>query len=364
MAYGNKNKKNAREILDAQLKDDAVKGAYVFYGEEEYLKMTYVERVAQNRLGKGYDGFSCTTLNGETYTYEALAESVENVSFIAENKVVLVRDLSIEQIRNDSALLKELFQYADDSVTVIFIFNADFLASKDFETNRKRTDAIKSMSSFATVLEFTKMNAGELSKWACKLAFKAGTSMAESVALYLCQRCGFDMGKIKNEVLKLAIYKPNGQIERADIDTVTPASVEESVFALSNSIMACAPKKVLSTIDAYRQNKESPRLILANLTAAFYEMCGARAAVASGVTDVNVLIDELGLSKNKSYFIGEYMRKCKDMPPSFFVKFFDMAKGCDKAFKEGEGESWERIEMLCLEAVALLQAEKNKFVRW
>ncbi len=364
MAYKKGNQKSVRELLDEQIKSGSIGRAYTFYGEEEYLKKLYADRLAEKLLGKDYDDFSYITLDTETYSFDAFADSVENMSFISQGKFIYLRDLTVEQIKEDFELIKDALSRADESVTAVFYFNADFLASKDFGKNKKRKDAILSMSAFSQVLEFERMSPTELSKWACKLAYKLGTSMQESTGIYLCERCAFDMGKIKNEVTKLASYKVQGVIERTDVDLVTSPSVEADVFALSKNIMDTAPQKVMATIDNYKKNKESPALILYNLSAAFYEMCAAKAAIMSGIYDEGALVTELGISKSKSYYLKNYLRICKDVPLSFFSRVLEEAVKCDKAFKEGEGESWERIEALCLKAVHLLSEEKRKSDRW
>lgn len=365
MAYkAAKKQENKIADLKAQLKSGEFDRAYTFFGEEEYLKKEYTDKIVTKIVGADADDFSLIKLDEFTYSFDALADAVENISFIASGKVVIVRGLTADVIKADFDRIKALVKASEGDICIIFYYDAEFLNHKDYDKNRSRRDMINSMSAFSTVVEFEKQTIQALAKWASGVSTRAGARLGEREALYLCQRLGFDMGRIKTETEKLAVYKAGGDILIADIDLITSPSVDVNVFALAKCVMDKTPKKLLSAIADYRVTKEKPTVILHHLYTAFSEMTVVKAALINGIYDEVKVCTDFGIGKNKSFYIREYFRLCKNVELSFFTEaLYEIAK-CDMLLKGGENESWERVETMCLGLIALLKKKEENLIGW
>ena len=78
---------------------------YVFYGEEDYLRMDYIARIKGLLLDDLTADFNFHRLNPETFSIELLANSLEALPMMAERSVILVEDVDLFALDGDSLSL-------------------------------------------------------------------------------------------------------------------------------------------------------------------------------------------------------------------------------------------------------------------
>lgn len=81
MAYAKKTSK-ANEAFQ-KLKNDLAAGtagnAYIFYGEETYLREYYLKELRKKLVPAGFEEFNYHTLEGKDLTVQTLAETAEAI---------------------------------------------------------------------------------------------------------------------------------------------------------------------------------------------------------------------------------------------------------------------------------------------
>ena len=90
MAYAKKTPK-ASEAFQ-KLKNDLAAGraenAYIFYGEETYLREYYLKELRRKLIPAGFEEFNYHTLEGKDLTVETLAETAEAMPMMAERTLI------------------------------------------------------------------------------------------------------------------------------------------------------------------------------------------------------------------------------------------------------------------------------------
>ena len=115
MAYAKKSTKNeAYQKLKTDLKDgNALGNAYLFYGEESYLREYYLGQMRKALVPAGFEEFNYHALEGKDLTAQSLTEMAEAMPMMAERTLIVVTDWDIYKLNEDQrerfiALLEDL----------------------------------------------------------------------------------------------------------------------------------------------------------------------------------------------------------------------------------------------------------------
>lgn len=129
-----------------KLKEDLAAGtigsAYIFYGEESYLREYYLGELRKKLVPPGFETFNYHALEGKDLTAQALAETAEAMPMMAERTLVAVTDWDLFKLGEDqreklTALLEDLPPYA----CVVFVY--DTLEYKPNRTMKRLCKALE-----------------------------------------------------------------------------------------------------------------------------------------------------------------------------------------------------------------------------
>ncbi|KQC10178.1 MAG: hypothetical protein APR62_12565 [Smithella sp. SDB] len=93
------------EKIFADLKKDIIAPCYLLYGEEEYLINETLNKILDIILPDGSRDFSLFYLDGENTDIDSLMENILTPSLLGERKVVVIRNTTIFQSRENLAKL-------------------------------------------------------------------------------------------------------------------------------------------------------------------------------------------------------------------------------------------------------------------
>ena len=97
MAYTKKATKSneAYQKLKADLKEGTLGCAYVFCGEESYLREYYLGEARKALIPAGFESFNYHMIDGKELTAQSLAETAEAMPMMAERTLIVVTDWDI-----------------------------------------------------------------------------------------------------------------------------------------------------------------------------------------------------------------------------------------------------------------------------
>ena len=163
MAYAKKAPK-ANEAYQ-KLKNDLSAGtlgcAYIFYGEESYLREYYLVELRKTLVPAGFEDFNYHKLEGKDLTVQALSEMAEAMPMLAERTLIVVTDydlfkLNEEQRERMIAFLEDIPPYC----CVVFVY--DTLVYKPNKTLKKLCKAI---GDHVEAVEFRAAENSDLLSW-------------------------------------------------------------------------------------------------------------------------------------------------------------------------------------------------------
>ena len=95
MAYAKKTKNEAFQKLKDDLKAGIPGCAYIFYGEESYLREFYLGELRKQLVPGGFEEFNYHKLEGKDLTVQSLSEMAEAMPMMAERTLIVVTDFDL-----------------------------------------------------------------------------------------------------------------------------------------------------------------------------------------------------------------------------------------------------------------------------
>ena len=262
--------------LKDKLKDNPV-GVYLIYGEEAYLKKTYIDKIVSKTVDPSFEDFNFHTFDGKACTLSEVYECAEAVPMMAETKCVLVKDFPVDSLDdNGFEQLERVVKENPDDCALIFSFVA-------YEPKgAKWTKAVKLFDKYGFAVKLEKKTTIELVKLLESGAKKRGKPFASGVASYLISCVGSDLNTLLNELEKVCAFAQGNEILKSDVDAVCIKSLDARVFDMIKDLTAGRFDSAFKKLNVLFEQREDEFQILGALIAQYSDIYRARAAVKSG----------------------------------------------------------------------------------
>ena len=280
MAYAKKAPK-ANEAFQ-KLKNDLSAGtlgcAYIFYGEESYLREYYLVELRKALVPAGFEDFNYHKLEGKDLTVQALSEMAEAMPMLAERTLIVVTDydlfkLNEEQRERMIAFLEDIPPYC----CVVFVY--DTLVYKPNKTLKK---LCKAVSDHVEAVEFRAAENSDLISWIARRFKALGKEIDRQTAEYLIFTCGGLMTGLVPEITKIGTYAKGKTITQKDIDAVADPVRSAEVFKLSDAVLQGDYDRAAGILGDLLKMQTEPIMILAALGSQLRRIYTARMAIDSG----------------------------------------------------------------------------------
>ena len=280
MAYAKKTAKNeAYQKLKTDLKEGNPLGnAYLFYGEESYLREYYLGEIRKRLIPAGFEEFNYHALEGKDLTAQSLTEMAEAMPMMAERTLIVVTDWDIYKLNEDQrerfiALLEDLPEYC----CIVFVY--DTVAYKQNKTVKK---LCKAMDAHVTPIEFKAQDTSDLTAWIARRFRALGKQIDRQTAEYLIFLCGGLMTGLSQEIAKIGAYAKGEVITQRDIDAVADPVLSAEIFKMTDAVSQSDYNKAAAILGDLLKMQEEPIVILAALGSQLRRLYTARMAIDSG----------------------------------------------------------------------------------
>ena len=280
MAYAKKPPKSseAYQKFKADLSAGTVGCAYIFDGEESYLREYYLGELRKKLVPAGFEEFNYHRLEGKDLTVQALTEMAEAMPMLSERTLIVVTDFDIfklgeEQREKLIALLEDIPPYC----CLVFVY--DTVAYKPNKTMKKLCKAI---GDHVQAVEFRAQDSNDLIAWIARRFRALDKEIDRQTAEYLIFTCGGLMTGLVPEISKIAAYAKGKAITQKDIDDVADPVLSAEVFKLSDAVLQGNYDLAASILGDLLKMQTEPIMILAALGSQLRRIYTARLAIDSG----------------------------------------------------------------------------------
>lgn len=337
--YGKKDdsSKEALAELKRRIADGDIHGAYVFTGDEEYMKRYYFSELCK----ASGDSVNVSVLRGEVdfgqLCDELTAVPMQEFSLFGYepegggNKRVIKLDspdFSKLSDREMSDVYSMLSDVGELSVVVIYFSNIDPLKGKS------NTAIIKKLSETALVCDFQRAAPGDatLLRWIKKHFDKSKIEISKEDVRYLSDCVGTDMCLLANEVEKLCCYADflkKTVITKEDIDYICIKNVEAITFDVTNAISAKNFEAAVDALAKLKITKTEPLLIFGAIS----KMATDMSIVASLSREGRGIAEIINVSGLRDFVAKRYAAQLSSAGKGYAKRFADACLEADAKLK-------------------------------
>lgn len=331
--------------LKKQLKNGVLAPIYIFFGEEEYLKDTYVKRVASLVGDGGFPEFNHIFLEGER-DFSEYDDALESVPMMAEKKLVHIKDSGIFKTRRahgDRYGTEELKDFWTEKLSRNM---TDTVIIFDERNADKRSALYKAASKAGLAVEFTYLSDADLVTWVIKQCLNAKKRISKENAYYLVSRCDPGLNNLNNELGKLLDFCGE-EIYKSDIDRLVSKSTQTVVFELTDAIIRGDANTAVTVIrDSRAADSRGAFALLYLMLSSFEKMLHVKAMDGASAGEI---ASAIGASP---YMARRYIDNASRFSYDTLAWMTGRIAEIDLAIKEGETGDWQALEQFAAECVS------------
>ncbi|NMH29096.1 DNA polymerase III subunit delta [Flavobacterium silvaticum] len=283
----------------SDIKAGKVKPLYLLMGEEPYYIDKISEYLENNLLAEEEKGFNQTVVYGRDTSVDDIVSSAKRYPMMAERQLVVVKEAQ-ELVKT----FEKFEAYADNPTpsTVLVI-------CYKYKTVDKRKKVLKNFEKNGVVFDSAKLRDYQVSSWIERVLKGRGYGIEPKACAMLAEFLGTDLSKISNEMDKLALVIPKGNIiSTKDIQENIGFSKDYNVFELRKALGEANRLKAYQIAKYFADNpKDNPMVVTTSLVFQFFVQLLQYHGLKDKKTAASVL-------KVSPYFIKDYEMAARNYP--------------------------------------------------
>ncbi|MBO4913702.1 MAG: DNA polymerase III subunit delta [Oscillospiraceae bacterium] len=264
--------------LKGDLSSGDISQAYIFYGEESYLREYYLGELKEKLVPAGFEEFNYHRLDGKSASSAELTEAVEAMPMMAERTLTVVTDFDLFKLsEGERAIVINLLSDLPEYCCLVFVY--DVLEYKKNNTFKKLCAAINGN---VTEVEFRISDKSDLINWIRRHFRALGKDIDSHAAEHLIFSCGSLMTGLLPEIEKIGAYARGNTVTVKDIDAVADPVLDAVVFNMTNAITRGDYNEASEIMGQLLKKQEEPFMLLAAVGKEIRRLYSARIALDEG----------------------------------------------------------------------------------
>lgn len=238
------------------------KPIYFLMGEEPYYIDKISQYIADNVLTEDEKGFNQMVLYGRDTSVDEVISNAKRFPMMAEHQVVIVKEA-----QDLSRTIENLTSYVEhpQPTTILVI-------CYKYKKLDKRKKLYKAVQKNGELFESKKLYENQVAEWIRRTLSSKNYRISPKACVLLVEFLGTDLGKINNELTKLALVVPAST-------EITPELIEQHIgiskdfnnFELKKAIGERDVRKASQILDYFAQNpKDNPFVVTVTLLNTFF----------------------------------------------------------------------------------------------
>lgn len=240
-------------VLKTALETGSFDGAYLFHGDDDYLKEEKVRALIERATDPGTREFNVEGRRGGEVDGPGLAVTLDALPLMSTRRVLVIRDVTL--LRKDArmAVDRHLARPPGDLVLVLVAAAG--------------TKPDNSLVERATAIEFRPLTGDHLVKWVTRHAESSNTPITQRAVELLCDATGNDLALLTSEIDKLRSFANGAEIDERMVEGVVGVRHGETLGDLLDFVgERKGPKAVALLARVLAQPKTSAVSIVMALT--------------------------------------------------------------------------------------------------
>lgn len=305
----------AKAILQ-NIRDRKFSPMYLLYGEEPYFVDQISDAIEGSVLNEDECGFNQTILYGRDIEVEDISAAAKRYPMMAEYQVIVVKEAQAL-----SRQIDKLASYTENpQPTTILVLK--WMGKKP----DMRKKVFKNIKKNGITFESKRLYENKMLPWMQERAKAKSLTLQPRAGMMLTEFLGTDLGKVENELTKLALVLGHG-------GEITPAAVEENIgiskdfnnFELRKAVGERNTRKVFQIVQYFEQNpKEHPLMLTVSQLFGYFQSL-LRLHALKDKSKTNIARE---LSVNP-YFVPEYTTAARNYNMKSCAKIVSFIREAD-----------------------------------
>lgn len=319
------------KVISDDIKKGEFKSVYLLYGEEEYLKKQYRDRL-KNAIA-GDDTMNYSYYDSDNASVKDIIDVCETLPFFAQKRLVIMENTGFLKSSNDE--LADYIKHIPDYLVVVMV-------EKDVD---KRNKVYKAVDSVGYICEMKPQTTVTLEKWIAGLLAKDNLKISREACDLILDKTGAGMDYIRQETEKLVSYCQGRDVVTVeDVEKVCATQTTSHIFDM---ISAIANKKQQQALDLYYdllELKEPPMRILYLIVRQFNGILQVKDLMSRGISGKEIA-SKIGA---EPFVVGKYQAQAKYFEMNTLLDALNECAKTEEAVKQGRLNDRLGVELIII----------------
>lgn len=318
--------------LNEEIKTGQLKQVYLLYGEEDYLRKQYRDRLRKALLGDG-DAMNYHYFEGKDVSVPEVIDLAETMPFLSERRVIVLENTMLFK-RGGESLAQYIVSPAE-TVNIIFV-------EKEID---KRSKLYKAVTAKGRAVEFKSQDEDVLKRWILGMLKKENKNITKQDLEYFLEKTGTSMENIGKELEKLFCYCIDKDvIMKEDIDEICSRQINNQIFDMLNAIAEKRQQDAMNLYYDLLTLKEPPMRILFLLARQFNILMQVKELKRKGHDNKSI-----GTAvKLPPFIVGKYVSQASRLSMSVIRQALSDCVEAEEAVKTGKMNDVMSVELLLI----------------
>ena len=319
------------KVISDDIKKGEFKSVYLLYGEEEYLKKQYRDRL-KNAIA-GDDTMNYSYYDSDNASVKDIIDVCETLPFFAQKRLVIMENTGFLKSSNDE--LADYIKHIPDYLVIVMV-------EKDVD---KRNKVYKAVDSVGYICEMKPQTTATLEKWIAGLLAKDNLKISREACDLILDKTGAGMDYIRQEIEKLVSYCQGRNVVTAeDVEKVCATQTTSHIFDM---ISAIANKKQQQALDLYYdllELKEPPMRILYLIVRQFNGILQVKDLMSRDISGKEIA-SKIGAAP---FVVGKYQAQAKYFEMNTLLDALNECAKTEEAVKQGRLNDRLGVELIII----------------
>ena len=317
------------QTLDQDIKKRAFKRVYLLYGEENFLKRSYKNRLKEAILGD--DTMNFHHFEGKGMDIPEIIGLADTMPFFAEKRLLLLEDSGL--FKGSAEQLAAYLPQLPESTCMLFV---------ESEVD-KRGKLYKAVKKVGYAAELGRQTPAQLSNWAARLLAREGKKITGATMELLLSKTGDDMENIRSELDKLISYTLGRDVITAqDVEAICTTQLTNKIFEMIGAISSRKVQRAMELYEDLLLLREPPMRILFLIARQFNQLLTIKDMAGKGVAKAEIAS---GL-KLPPFVVGKLLTQSRAFTREQLLSYLELCVETEEAVKQGRLQDRLAVELL------------------
>lgn len=317
------------KTINEHIKTGEFKNVYLIYGEEEYLKKQYRDKLRTAIAGD--DTMNYSYFEGDKIAQKDVFAMADTMPFFADHRLIIIENSGFFKSSNEE--LADYIKSVPDYLIMIFVESAV----------DKRNKVYKAVAEKGYITEMNTPSTGQLKTWMAGILKADGKVMGTEAAELLLSKTGAGMDLVRTELEKLTAYcMDRNEVTVQDVEEVCVAQTVNKIFDMVAAIAMKNTELALRYYYDLLTLKEPPMRILYLIVRQFNGLLQTKDGISRGLSQ-SEMAKAIGVAP---FVVGKYLGQSKLFSVSQLKSALEECAQIEEEVKTGKLDDKIAVELI------------------